>query len=123
MQQPSQHLTGRLLLAAHDAGKPVSALCHGVVAFLSARTDGAWLYRGRRMTGFTDEEEVQGGYGDDNPFSVEARLREAGGILQTGAPWSDTVVIDGGLITGKNPQSTSSTALALVSALRDQPAA
>lgn len=108
---------GRILAAAEEAGKPVVALCHGVAALLSGRNGSGWLYEGRRMTGFTDEEEQQGGYGDQIPFSVEASLRDAGGVLETGAAWSDTVVVDGTLITGQNPQSSISTAKALISAL------
>ena len=108
---------GRLLSAAKQEGKPVAALCHGVAGLLSADDGDVWPYAGLRMTGFTDLEEEQGGYGNNIPYSVETVLRDAGGILETGAPWSNKIVVDRSLITGQNPQSSVSTAQALVAAL------
>lgn len=106
-----------ILTATDSAGRPVVALCHGVAGLLAATGEGGWLFGGRRMTGFTDTEEQQGGYGDSIPFSVEQRMRTAGGIVETGEPWSDIVIVDGTLITGQNPQSSVSTAKALLERL------
>ncbi|WP_106403342.1 type 1 glutamine amidotransferase domain-containing protein [Actinocorallia populi] len=109
---------GRLLNAAQAEGKTVAALCHGVAALLSATgQDGAFTFAGRTVTSFTDEEERQGGLGDDSPYFVESLLRERGAVLQTGAAWSDTVVRDGNLVTGQNPQSSVSTARAVLKGL------
>lgn len=109
-----------LLRTADQDAKPVAALCHGVAALLSAdAADGGWLYAGRALTGFSDVEEAQGGYGERIPFSVEARLRERGAVIAPAAPWSSEVVTDGTLITGQNPQSSAATAEALLAALRE----
>lgn len=109
---------GRLLAAADEQGAVVAALCHGAAALLSADApDGSFLYAGRSLTSFTDEEERQGGLGDGAPYLVETRLRERGAVVQTGAPWSSTVVQDGNLITGQNPQSSTATAEAVLKAL------
>jgi putative intracellular protease/amidase len=107
----------RVLAATDTAGRPVVALCHGVAGLLARQGDEAWRFAGRRMTAFTDLEEQQGGYGDAIPFSVEQALRSAGGVVEVGGPWSDTVVVDGTLITGQNPQSSISTARALLERL------
>jgi putative intracellular protease/amidase len=113
-----EHL-GALLRAADATAKPVAALCHGVAALLSARVpSGRWLYSGRALTAFSDEEEQQGGYGDRIPFSVERRLREHGAVIIPVTPWTSDVVVDGTLITGQNPQSSAATAKALLAALR-----
>jgi putative intracellular protease/amidase len=110
---------GALLRAAAASRKPVAALCHGVAALLSAQSaDGTWLYAGRALTAFSDEEERQGGHGDRIPFSVERRLRERGAVITPATPWSSKVVVDGTLITGQNPQSSAATAAALLSELR-----
>ncbi|MGM1065129.1 type 1 glutamine amidotransferase domain-containing protein [Saccharothrix sp. Mg75] len=107
---------GRLLVSFADAGKVVAALCHGPAGLLSAvREDGSFAFAGRRMTAFTDEEERQGGLAV--PYSVEARLRELGAVLETGPAWSSTVVVDGNLVTGQNPQSSADTARAVLAAL------
>ena len=109
---------GRLLNEADAQGKTVAALCHGGAALLSANKDGGgFTFAGRNLTSFTDEEEHQGGLGGNAPFLVETRLREKGAVLRTGAAWSNTVVVDGNLITGQNPQSSTGTAEAVLKAL------
>ncbi|MFB7242083.1 type 1 glutamine amidotransferase domain-containing protein [Streptomyces populi] len=109
---------GRLLGEADAQGKVVAALCHGVAALLSATTpDGGFTFAGRTLTAFADEEERQGGLGENTPFFLESLLRERGATVETGAPWSNTVVVDGNLITGQNPQSSTATAEATLKAL------
>nr|WP_308294989.1 hypothetical protein [Streptomyces sp. NK08204] len=80
---------------------------------------GTFLFAGRGLTGFTNEEERQGGLGDAAPWLVEDRLVERGAHFKAGAPWSDTVVVDGNLITGQNPQSSVTTAKEVLAALRN----
>jgi putative intracellular protease/amidase len=109
---------GRLLNEADARGKTVAALCHGVAGLLSAsKADGSFTFAGRDLTSFTDEEERQGGLGENTPFFVESRLRERGAVPRTGAAWSNTVVVDGNLITGQNPQSSTATAESVLKAL------
>ncbi|MFI0965822.1 type 1 glutamine amidotransferase domain-containing protein [Streptomyces sp. NPDC021080] len=112
---------GRLLNEADAQGTIVAALCHGVAALLSATTaDGGFTFAGRSLTSFADEEERQGGLGDNTPFYLESLLRERGAEVETGAPWSSTVVVDGPLVTGQNPQSSTATAEATLKALADR---
>ncbi|MGV9240039.1 type 1 glutamine amidotransferase domain-containing protein [Streptomyces nigra] len=109
---------GRLLNEAVAQGKTVAALCHGVAGLLSAtKEDGTFTFAGRALTSFTDEEENQGGLGANTPYYVESRLRERGADVRTGAAWSSTVVVDGNLITGQNPQSSTATAEAVLKTL------
>ncbi|MET8563892.1 type 1 glutamine amidotransferase domain-containing protein [Streptomyces flaveolus] len=109
---------GRLLNEADAQGKIVAALCHGVAGLLSAsKADGSFTFAGRELTSFTDEEERQGGLGENTPFFVESRLRDRGAVPRTGAAWSGTVVVDGNLITGQNPQSSTATAESVLKAL------
>ncbi|MGW1727462.1 type 1 glutamine amidotransferase domain-containing protein [Streptomyces sp. NPDC002306] len=111
---------GTLLADADSSGKTIAALCHGVAALLSAdHADGTFAFAGRNLTSFTDTEEHQGGLGDTAPWLVESRLAERGAHLKTGAPWSDTVVVDDNLITGQNPQSSVTTARQVLAALKD----
>lgn len=109
---------GRLLVDAVDRNAPVGALCHGPAGLLSAvRPDGEFAFAGRRLAVFTDEEEATGGLGERTPYLVESRLRELGAIVETGEPWSVTVVSDGSLISGQNPQSSIAMAARLVAVL------
>lgn len=100
---------GTLLADFHDSGKLVAALCHGPAGLLSAvRADGTFVFAGKEMAVFSDEEERQGGLAV--PYSVAGRLAELGARLASGEPWSSTVVVDGRFVTGQNPQSTVATA-------------
>ncbi|UYO97510.1 type 1 glutamine amidotransferase domain-containing protein [Microbacterium sp. M28] len=110
--------SGALIAATIEAGRPLAAVCHGLAALLPARAaDGTPVVAGRRITAFTDEEERLGGLADRAPFLLESALRAQGADVETAVPWSDHVVVDGGLITGQNPQSSVSAALALLDAL------
>ncbi len=96
-----------ILTAMYDSGRVVAAMCHGPAGLLSAnRPDGSWLFAGRRLTGFTDEEERQAGLADRAPWLLEDRLRERGGQFASGQPWQPFVIMDGNLITGQNPASS-----------------
>ncbi|NBM15728.1 type 1 glutamine amidotransferase domain-containing protein [Streptomyces sp. GC420] len=111
---------GRLLDAFEREGRIVAALCHGPAALLSAvREDGGFVFAGRRLTVFTDEEERQGGLGDSLPYFVESRLRDLGAIVDAGPAWGSRVVVHGTLITGQNPQSSVATAQEVATALKD----
>jgi len=109
---------GRLLVDAADRDAIVGVLCHGPAGLLSAvRPDGTFAFAGREMTVFTDEEENLGGLGSGSPYFVESRLRDLGGVIVPGAAWSSTVVVDGSLISGQNPQSSAATAERVVAQL------
>jgi putative intracellular protease/amidase len=111
---------GRVLRSAHDAGKPIAALCHGPAALLSAPdVDGVWMFDGYRMTAFTDEEEDQTKAGRIGmPWYVEAALKNRGAIFDDGdAAWVSHVVVDRNLVTAQNPGSSEAVAGALLKIL------
>lgn len=98
---------GRLLVAAEKGGRIIAPFCHGPAALLSATNeDGSFAFAGRRLTVFSNEEELSGGTGENTPWLVEDALREKGAVVQNAAAWSSNVVRDGNLITGQNPQSS-----------------
>lgn len=114
----SDPAVGRVLVAANATGTIIAPFCHGPAALLSATlADGTNAFAGRRLTVFTDEEERTGGTGENTPWWVETALRDAGVVVESAAPWSDHVVVDGNLITGQNPQSSASVARRVVEAL------
>ena len=91
------------------AGGIVSAVCHGPAALVNARrADGSLLIAGKRVAAFTngEEEEVQSTH--VVPFLLASRLIERGAQHQNTPNWNNTVVVDGRLITGQNPQSAAS---------------
>lgn len=109
---------GRLLVAANRDGKVIAPFCHGPAGLLSATDDdGAFAFKGRRLTVFTNEEELGGGTGENTPWLVEDALKEKGAVIENGAAWSSNVVRDGNLITGQNPQSSEDVAKEVLAAL------
>ncbi|MFC9770887.1 MULTISPECIES: type 1 glutamine amidotransferase domain-containing protein [unclassified Pseudarthrobacter] len=109
---------GRLLVAADKDGKVIAPFCHGPAGLLSATDDaGTFTFAGRRLTVFSNEEELNGGTGENTPWLVEDALKEKGAIVNNAAAWSSHVVRDGNLITGQNPQSSEDVAREVIKAL------
>jgi putative intracellular protease/amidase len=109
---------GRLLVAANKAGKIIAPFCHGPAGLLSATDDdGGFAFKGRRLTVFTNEEELGGGTGENTPWLVEDALKEKGAVIENGAAWTSHVVRDRNLITGQNPQSSEDVAKEVLAAL------
>ena len=109
---------GRILSAADREGKIIAPFCHGPAGLLSATDDaGAFVFAGRRLTVFTNEEELGGGTGENTPWLVEDALKDKGAVIANGAAWTSNVVRDGNLITGQNPQSSEDVAKEVIKAL------
>lgn len=97
----------RLIAEMFEAGKVVSAVCHGVCGLLDVKLNsGAYLVAGRRVTGYSDLEEVIARRRRLVPFILETRLKEQGAMYSKALlPLLPYVVEDGNLITGQNPFS------------------
>lgn len=109
---------GRLLGRAFDAGRVVAAVCHGPAGLVRARiASGAPLVLGRRVAGFSNEEEDAVGLSNVVPFALETKLRELGGRYERGPKWSSFAVRDGLLVTGQNPASSVAVAKLVIEAL------
>jgi putative intracellular protease/amidase len=109
---------GRILAEADRDGIIIAPVCHGQAALLAARNErGEWLFRGRRMTAFSDEEEIELGTADNAPWLLARTLRERGAIYEKGPSWGAFVVQDGHLLTGQNPASTAPLADAVLAQL------
>src|SRR6202044_37446 len=101
----------RLLIAMLDDDKVIAAVCHGPAALLSAeRDDGSWAFSGRELSAFTNEEETQAGLAGNAPWLLESRLREAGGSVASAEARRPVSIVDGNLVTGQNPRSSSEVA-------------
>lgn len=128
---------GELLASFHDQNKVTGLTCHGTIALLSAIPDARgyvaqleagqrpqpaqWIYKGYKMTAFTNEEEEQAkgflGGGQMKLFPQDG-LVAAGANFVEAKPWSENVVEDRELISGQNPQSAKAVALAMLKKLR-----
>lgn len=110
---------GRILVEAERARKIIAPVCHGQAALLAAKTDdGTWLFAGRKMTAFSDEEEKEFGTAENAPWLLADTLRKAGARYESGPNWGVFLVQDGNLMTGQNPASSEPLARAVLAALR-----
>ena len=76
-----------------------------------------WLFRGRRLTSFSDEEEIELGTADNAPWLLAKTLRSLGAKYEKGPNWGPFVVQDGHLVSGQNPASTAPLADAVLAQL------
>jgi putative intracellular protease/amidase len=114
---PLANLTASL----YEAGKVVSAVCHGPAGLLEVKlSNGGYLIAGKNVTGFSWNEEVKVGREQAVPYNLEEELQKRG--AKYGKVWmafSSHVVEDGLLITGQNPASAEGVGEAVVKKLRD----
>ena len=102
-----------------DQGKVLAGVCHGPAGFLSAHdADGNWLFKGRKLTAFSNEEETMATFSGNAPWLLEDRLRLAGAIYQAGPAYQPHAVTDGNLVTGQQNYSAQVTADAVMEALK-----
>jgi len=108
------------IIASMDrTNKPVAAVCHGVAVLRKARTAaGGPLVAGRAVTAFSNSEELAVNGPDLVPWLVENEMRRLGARYSCAADWNAHVVVDGNLITGQNPASSTGTAQEVLNALR-----
>ena len=103
--------------------KPVALVCHAPAVLKNVTApDGSPLVKGRKVTGFTNEEEEAVGLTDVVPFLLEDELKRLGGDYSKGGTFKPYVVTDGLLITGQNPPSSEPAAQGLLKALAKEPA-
>jgi putative intracellular protease/amidase len=102
-----------------SAGKIIAAVCHGPAGLAGAvRADGKPLVADRKVTGFTNAEEEAVGLSKVVPFLLESKLRDLGGVFESGGDWQPHAVQDGHLITGQNPMSSELVGEKILAALK-----
>ena len=101
------------------AGKPVALVCHAPAVLKNVTApNGDPIVKGRKVTGFTNQEEDAVGLTDVVPFLLEDVLIEQGGTFSKQGVFEPYVVQDGLLITGQNPPSSEPAAEKLLEALK-----
>jgi putative intracellular protease/amidase len=115
---PEDAELGRVAREVYEGGGVVAAVCHGPAALLGVRlSDGRPLVEGKRVAGFTNEEEAAVGLTEVVPFLLQTRLEQLGAKHEAGATFAVKVVTDDRLVTGQNPPSATGTAEAVLAEL------
>ena len=106
-----------LIESFYNSGKPVAAVCHSAGIFHRVMYQGEPLVKGKRVTGFTNGEEAAVNLTHVVPFLVEDELKRIGGIYEKAADWAPFAVVDGRVLSGQNPASSTAAAKALLGLL------
>ena len=98
----------------------VTSVCHGVAGLLNLKDGkGQYLIANRKITGFTQCEEILSGKHKFVPFETEREAKKRGANFQKKRPFTSYAVQDDRLITGQNPQSGRAVADLLTRALKE----
>jgi len=103
-----------LLESFYNSGKPIALVCHSPGVLRHVTYKGEPLVKGKRVTGFTNGEEEEVKLTKVVPFLVEDELLRLGAIFEKKANWQPFSIVDGRLVTGQNPASSTSAAQALL---------
>jgi len=103
-----------LLESFYNSGKPIALVCHSPGVLRHVEYQGEPLVKGKRVTGFTNEEEEAVQLIHVVPFHVEDELTRLGAKFEKLPAWQPFFIVDGRLITGQNPASSTTTAKALL---------
>lgn len=95
-----------LIEAFYTNKKPIAFVCHAPAVLKNVKVKGEYLVKGKKVTGFTNEEEEAVGLTKVVPFLLEDALASNGAIFSKGPNWQPYAVADGLLITGQNPASS-----------------
>jgi putative intracellular protease/amidase len=111
-----------LLESFYNSDKPIALVCHSPGVLRHVTYKGAPLVKGKRVTGFTNEEEEDVHLTKVVPFLVEDELKRLGAVFEKVPNWQPHSVVDGRLVTGQNPASSTSAAPALLDLVAAQKA-
>lgn len=103
-----------LIESFYNSGKPVALVCHAPGVLHRVTYKSAPIVEGKRVTGFANSEEEEVQLTNVVPFLVEDELKRLGGRYEKAPNWQSFAIVDGLLITGQNPASSSAAAQALL---------
>lgn len=108
-----------LLEYFYNSGKSIALVCHAPGVLRHVKYQGEPLVKGKRVTGFTNEEEEEVHLTSVVPFLVEDELKRLGARFEKLPNWQPFSITDDRLITGQNPASSTLAAQSLLKNARD----
>ncbi len=104
-------IVSSVALAIYDNSGVVAAVCHGPAAFASIqKPDGVYLVKGKKVAGFSNDEEKAIQHEKHVPFLLEDKLKQIGGIYSKASVFQAHVVVDQRIVSGQNPASAKAVA-------------
>lgn len=118
---PTNDFLNKIAAAIYERNGIVAAVCHGPAGIVNIQlSDGSYLVNGKKVNGFSNEEEDLVKLTAVVPFLLENQLKERGGIYEKSAPWQVHVTVDSRLVTGQNPQSAKAVGEAIAKMLNNR---
>jgi putative intracellular protease/amidase len=111
-----------LFEAFYNSERVIALVCHSPGVLRHVTYKGEPLVKGKRVTGFTNGEEEAVQLTHVVPFLVEDELLRLGAIFEKVRNWQPHAVVDGRLLTGQNPASSTLAAQELLRLLGKQKA-
>lgn len=112
----------RLARDMFENGRIVASVCHGYTALADVRlSNGQYLLKDKRVTGYSWNEEVIAGVAKRVPYNIEEIVKQQGARYEKARlPLVPFSVRDGNLVTGQNPMSARAVARDVLEALAEK---
>lgn len=111
----------KLIESFNKQGKIIALVCHAPAVLENVTgTDGEAFVKGRKVTGYSNSEEIAGKSTGMIPFFLEDMLKAKGASYVKEKDWQSFIVVDRNLITGQNPASAEAVASKVLEALSVQ---
>lgn len=117
---PKDGALQQMIADVYEQQGVVAAVCHGPAALVDVKlSNGEYLVAGKRINGFTNDEERLFGkkWLPHFAFLLEDKLADRGGVFQSSDIMLEHVAVHGRLVTGQNPSSTVGVATAMLQAM------
>lgn len=117
---PENKQLAQIASAIYANGGIVGGICHGVAGLMNIENaNGDLLIKGKRINGFTDDEEKAIGLENVVPFLLETELVKRGALFEKSGLWQSHVTVDDRIITAQNPASGKSYGEAVLKEIRN----
>lgn len=116
---PDNKALAAITARIYEQNGVVAAVCHGPAGLVNVQlSNGKYLLEGKKVNGFSNEEEELVKLTHVVPFLLEDQLKARGGQYEQSPAWQPHVTVDQRLITGQNPQSAKAVGEAIKAALQ-----
>lgn len=113
-------VSASLIESFYNSGKPIALVCHAPGVLRHVTYKGEPIVKGKRVTGFSNDEEEEVKLTKVVPFLVEDELKRLGGLYEKVPNWESFFIVDDRLVTGQNPASSGPAAQALLNLFKEK---
>jgi putative intracellular protease/amidase len=116
---PKNEQLAQIAASIYEQGGVVGAVCHGPAGLVNIKlSNGSYLVAGKRVSSFTNEEEVAVELSDVVPFLLESIWTERGAEHTKAPNFQAHVEVSDRLVTGQNPASATGVGEQMVQLLK-----